>query len=235
MNAAEPQGYYAASAKPRTEYPSLSGNQNADLCIIGAGYTGLSAALHAARAGARAVVLESEMVGFGASGRNGGQIHSGHRIEQSGLEKWLGTQHARDLWNISEGAKGLVRKLAADHAPDCELKSGLLVAAHDRAALRALASEAEHLEKHYDCGSLRMLDADGVVRSVGTAVYPGGRFDADGGHLHPLKLARGLAAGATRAGARIHERTRAINIEVDKDRVRVHTPDGQVEADKVLL
>src|SRR5258706_12792141 len=118
MNAADPQGYYAASAEPRTEYPCLSGNQITDLCIIGAGYTGLSAALHAARTGARTVVLESEMVGFGASGRNGGQIHSGHRIEQSELEQWLGTQPARDLWKISEVAKGLVTKLAAVNAPD---------------------------------------------------------------------------------------------------------------------
>src|ERR1700757_1474234 len=93
-----PQGWYAESASRAPERPSLAGCRTADICIIGAGYTGLSAALHAAETGARVIVLEAERVGFGASGRNGGQIHTGLRKEQTSLERWLGAAHARDLW-----------------------------------------------------------------------------------------------------------------------------------------
>src|SRR5690348_6544821 len=102
-----PQGYYAASAPGGLQTRRLSGDVRADICVIGGGFTGLSAALHAARAGARVVLLESETVGFAASGRNGGQIHPGHRKEQAELESWLGKQHARDLWALSEEARDL--------------------------------------------------------------------------------------------------------------------------------
>src|SRR5579864_3978832 len=110
---ASPQGWYAESAAATPERTCLSGGRTADICIIGAGYAGLSAALQAAETGARAIVLEAERVGFGASGRNGGQIHTGLRKEQSELERWLGDRHARDLWNLSEEAKALVRSLVA--------------------------------------------------------------------------------------------------------------------------
>jgi gamma-glutamylputrescine oxidase len=235
MNSSGPQGYYAASIGRRKQFGALQGAVTGDVCIVGAGYTGLSAALHCVALGATVIVLESETVGYGASGRNGGQIHPGHRHGQIELEEWLGDQAAHDLWTISENAVSLVRELASSHAPDCELKDGLLVAAHDNAALRELDAEAEHLQSHYGHRNLRMLDCNEVSRAVGADIYPGGRFDPSGGHLHPLRYALGLAAAASAAGAVIYEQSRATNIAFSTRGATVSTDSGQVQADKVLI
>src|SRR5262249_17904071 len=137
MKSDAPQGYYAASVSPTVARPPLSGDLTADVCIVGGGFTGTSAALHLAGPGAEVVLVEADGVGFAAWGRNGGQIHTGQRKEQADLERWLGKVHARDLWNLSEEAKRTVRELAARHAIECDLKPGLIIAAHDARALAA--------------------------------------------------------------------------------------------------
>jgi gamma-glutamylputrescine oxidase len=134
MLSREPQGYYAASALPAPVRPALTGDLAVDVCVVGAGFTGLSAALCLAEKGARVVVVEAETAGFGASGRNGGQIHTGLNQTQAELERWLGAGHARDLWDLTEESKTLVRAHVAQHEIDCELKPGLVIAAHDARA-----------------------------------------------------------------------------------------------------
>src|SRR3984885_7999264 len=141
--------YYAASARPAPACGRLNGPRKADVCVIGGGYTGLSAALHLAQAGTKVVLLEAETIGFAALGRNGGQIHTGHRKDQAELETWLGKDHERALWELCEEAKATVRALVHDHAIDCALKDGLVIAAHDEAAARALAGDTEHLASVY--------------------------------------------------------------------------------------
>lgn len=230
-----PQGWYAASADATQLRPSLAGRRTADICVIGAGYTGLSAALHAAETGARVIVLEAERVGFGASGRNGGQIHSGLRKEQSELERWLGRTHARELWSLSEEAKALVRSLIARHAIACDLKPGLIIAAHDRRAADELAREAEHLAKVYGYRDARMLGTEETAKAIGSRMYCGGKLDMGGGHLHPLNFARGLAAAAERAGAEILEQSRVLAIEQAKSGVEVRCGGGNVFAGKAIL
>ena len=138
MSSDAPQGYYAASARPAAFGAPLRHDVHADVCVVGAGYTGLSAALHLALSGATSHLVEAETVGFAASGRNGGQIHPGHRKDQKELERWLGRQHARDLWSLSEEARHLVFKLAAE---DCDLRHGLIIAAHNKRTAQALAAE----------------------------------------------------------------------------------------------
>ena len=202
--------YYRARSGAQPLRPPLTGEARADVCIVGGGFTGLSAALHLAQAGARVVLVEAETIGFGASGRNGGQIHTGWRQSQQQLERWLGQVHARDLWALCEEAKVLVRDLAAQHAIDCALKSGLVIAAHDRAAVRDLADETKHLQARYSYTSARMMDADETARVLGTAVYPAARFDSGGGHLQPLAFARGLAQAAEGAGAALAPQGRRL-------------------------
>lgn len=229
------QDYYAANAGPVPPRPALVGLQKADICVVGAGYTGLSAALNAAEAGARVIVLEAHHVGFGASGRNGGQIHSGLRKEQTELENWLGIVHARDLWELAEEAKALVRRLIERHRIACELRRGLITAAHDGAALRRLAAETAHLSNSYGYAEARMLSAADMSAEVGTTIYPGGRIDRGGGHLQPLLYARGLARAAENAGAAICEESRVLAIEETRNAVELRSPAGSVIADKVIL
>jgi gamma-glutamylputrescine oxidase len=228
-----PQGYYAASSPAPAPRQRLSGKLRADVCVIGGGFTGLSAALHLARAGVKTVLLEAQTVGFAASGRNGGQIHSGHRKEQAELETWLGKVHARDLWNLAEESKALLCALAAELAPDANLKPNLIIAAHDRAALRGLEAEVEHLARFYNYGAC-MLGADETRRMVG-ADYIGAKLDPTGGHLHPLRYARGLARGTEAAGATVLEHSAARSIETTANGAIVHCDTGNVAADHVLL
>ncbi len=188
-----------------------------------------AAALHLGNAGARVVLLEAHDIGSAASGRNGGQIHPGHRKDQAELERWLGQQHARDLWSLSEEARQLVFTLAGG---ECELKRGLLIAAHNRRAARHLAQDAEYLSTNYGYGELRQLDRQETQAVLGTEIYQAARLDMGGGHLHPLKYARLLAESALQAGAQIHEHSPALRIV---DGTRVRTPDGTVSADHVVL
>ncbi|MBV9993367.1 MAG: FAD-binding oxidoreductase [Alphaproteobacteria bacterium] len=234
-SAIPPQGYYAASAHPAPARPRLGGDRKADICIVGAGYTGLSAALHLAAAGAKVVVLEAESVGFAASGRNGGQIHTGHRKDQAELERWLGEIHARALWDIAQDAKATVRGVIARHNIDCALKDGLVIAAHSEAAAKDLAEDTDHLSGKYGYAQARMMDAAETARALGTAIYPAARMDNGGGHLHPLDFARGLAAAAERAGAQVFEHSRVLAFDEDKAGANLRTADGLVTAEHVLL
>jgi len=230
-----PQGYYATSVNPAPGRPRLSSTARAEVCVIGAGYTGLSAALHLAQSGAKVVMVEADTVGFAASGRNGGQIHTGHRKTQKELERWLGQIHARALWDLCEEAKALVRDLVHAHNIACDLKDGLVIAAHNRRAIGPLADETEYLAKNYGYSQARMMDAAETAKRLGTTAYPAARYDMGGGHLHPLNYARGLAAAAEKAGARIFEHSRALAIDEDRAGANVRCADGMAIADHVLL
>jgi gamma-glutamylputrescine oxidase len=235
MVSPDPRGYYAASSPSPSPRPRLDGVETADVCVVGGGYTGLSAALHLAKAGASVVLLEADSVGFRASGRNGGQIHSGHRKDQKALEAWLGPRHARALWDLAQESKALVRGLVAEHAIDCALKPGLVIAAHDRAALTAMKEETNYLKRDYADGAVRMMDAAETARLLGTTAYPGAKFDSDGGHLHPLRFARGLAAAAEAAGVIIHEDTRVLAVDEDRAGTNARTANGVVRAKRIVL
>ncbi len=227
--------YYAATAHPAPERPALDGDTTADVCVVGAGYTGLSTALHLAKRGRSVVVVEANRVGWGASGRNGGQLHSGQRRDQETLEKWFGEARARALFDLAEESKRTVKGLIAEHAIDCDWRDGLIHAVHKKAWVGEAAREVEHLTARYGYPGASLLDAAELAAAIGTDVYYGGWRDGTAGHLHPLNYALGLARAAEEAGVRIHEATRATGIETTAGRVRVATPTGTVGAADAVI
>ena len=229
-----PPSWYAATATPSDPHPTLKGEHKADVCVIGAGYTGLSAALHLAQAGRRVILLDAQRVGFGASGRNGGQLGSGQRVEQDGLEKMLGPDHAATLWKMGEEAKALVKDLIAEHQIDCHLKPGVAWTASSDRDVRHLHEYADHLRNRYGYDQIETLDHTALQDVCPSPDYKGGILDMGAAHLHPLNLALGLARAARAAGVEIFERSAVHHIE-EGAKVTVQTDGGRVIADHVVL
>lgn len=229
-----PDSWYAATAHTLPSLPPLRGEVSADVCVVGGGYTGLSAALHLAERGYEVALLEEARVGWGASGRNGGQVGSGQRRDVLELEARYGRERARALWDLAEEGKALLRERVERHRIDCDWKPGNLLAVTRRRYIPELQRETEHLASHYDYPELRMLARDEVREMVASERYCGGQFDAGGAHLHPLNLALGLARAAVAAGARLYEQSRATMIRWNRHPL-VRTDEGQVRARYVLL
>ena len=231
---AYPDSWYAATSEPLPPFPPLREEVRADVCVVGGGYTGLSAALHLAEAGLDVVLLEAQRVGFGASGRNGGQLGSGQRAEQIALEARHGRDTARHLWDLGEEAKALVRSLIARHDIDCHLKPGVAHAGSTRGTVDELHHYAEHLQTHYGYDQLDVLDAEAFHALCPSPDYCGGTLDHGAGHLHPLRFALGLARAAAKAGVRIFETTEVQQIDPGSP-ATVVTDQGRVRAGHVAL
>lgn len=225
--------YYTATAPLSEAQPPLTGNLRVDVAIIGGGYTGLSAALHLAKAGKRVAVLETKRVGWGASGRNGGQIHSGQRQEPEWFEARFSRAVAEKFFNMGEDAKQLVHSLIAHYKIDCELESGLIHAAHKKRFIREFQEHVEHLNVRYG-HPVSWLNQEETAYRLGTDAYYGAIYDPTAGHLHPLKFALGLANAARSEGAEIYENTQVLDIS-DWDDPTLITENGTVCADKVLI
>ena len=229
-----PASWYAATADPLPRFAPLEGAARADICVVGAGYTGLSAALHLAQAGRDVVLLEAQRVGFGASGRNGGQMSSGQRMEQAGLERLVGRDDAAHLWRLGEDAKALVKGLVARHGIDCHLKPGVAHACFTAREMAAAHAHADDLAERYGYGEIETLGREAFAALCPSPAYHGGTLDRGAAHLHPLAYAFGLARAAAAAGVRIHEGSEAVDISHGA-RIRVTTDAGHVEADHLIL
>lgn len=230
-----PPSVYADTCTPLDRFAPLKGETRADVAVVGGGYTGLSAALHLARAGREVVLVDAQRVGFGASGRNGGQIGSGQRQEVDWLERHYGRDTARRLWDLAEEAKALVRSLA--DRSDVPIRPGVAHAARNRAEVEHAARLAAHLAEHYGYDQVQPLDRAALAAHLGSDVYAGGDVDWGAGHVQPLALALGMARHAAAAGVRIHEGTHVHRIDhgraTGKSRVLCDT--GRIVCDHVIL
>ncbi|MBF0333841.1 MAG: FAD-binding oxidoreductase [Alphaproteobacteria bacterium] len=226
-------GYYQATAHPAPRRPALRGALACDVCVIGAGYTGLLAALELAERGFRVAVVEAHRVGWGASGRNGGQIVTGYSTDMSRVRRLTGVDDARLLWRMAEEAKTIVADRIARHAIDCDLRWGYLFAAAKPRHLAGLAEMAEDWARDYGYGRATPLDRAGLAAELGGGAYFGGLKDEGGGHLHPLNYALGLARAAEAAGVTLFEDSAALS--VDADAATLRTAEGEVRANHLIL
>lgn len=228
-----PQSWYADSADLLPPLDPLRGEISADVAVIGAGFTGLSAALHLAQAGFDVAVLEAHRVGFGASGRNGGQVGSGFNWPQSKLEKRLGLDAARRLWDLAEDAKTLVYDLAHAHAPEAGIKPGVAHTDFHANDTTAAHREADHLARTYGYDQNECLGHADMAHVVRSARYTGGVIDWGAWHLHPLRYALGLARACRAAGVRVFE-TSPVHHVKDGTPNLVQTNKGRIKATWVI-
>lgn len=229
-----PNSWYAATAKQLPPFAKLEGSKTNDVCVIGGGFTGLSTALHLAERGYAVALVEAHRVGWGASGRNGGQVGSGQRLSQYELEKMVGLDDAKHLWDLAEQAKTLLQSLTKKHAIDCAYKPGVAHVEWHAKNVPALHAYTEHLEKTYGYTKIQNLDHAQTCELLGTQAYHGGSLDMGAAHIHPLNFALGLAQAAKKAGVQIYERSEVTKI-TEGDQAMIVTAHGKVTANHVVL
>ena len=223
-----------ALRRSRPRGARAKGDIRADVCIIGGGYTGLSAALHLATRGYDVVLLETHRVAFGASGRNGGQVGTGQRLDQGVLERQLGKTRARALWDTALEAVALVRGFCDEPQSGCSFHAGIIHADHRARFVRESHAYAEKLQSDYGYEHISALSRDEMRSLVGSPAYFGGTLDLGAGHTDPLRYGLHLARKAEAAGARIFETSRASRISYGTP-CTVHTDDAQVRSDYLIL
>ena len=225
--------WYRASVPAVPPRAQLQGVLDADVCIVGAGFTGLSAALELAEAGRSVIVLEAEDVGWGCSGRNGGQINPGVACDHARVVRELGEQDARRVWQLGLDGVDLLRDRVERYGIDCDLKWGILLVANKARQVPELRAWQQELgELGYD--RLEFHDR-AALQGLLNADYQAGVMDLGGGDLHPLKYVQGLARAAEQAGVRIFERSAVRSYREQRGQVQVCTAGGQVRAGHLLL
>jgi len=225
--------YYAATAQRGAAHAALQGDTACDVTVVGGGLAGLSAALDLRRQGLDVVLLEARELGFGASGRNGGQAIHGLACEQDVIEEQLGLDEARRVWNLSIEALDQLKQRIAEHAIACDWQDGFLGLATSPRKGRALSAWADRMDSVYGYPLQRIAPKD-LPRWIASPRFHSGVFDARSGHLHPLKYTLGLARAAVAAGVRIHEGTPVRALRQGQPAELV-TPHGTVRARQVLL
>ena len=226
--------YYAATANRQLSYPTLAGEELADVCIVGGGFSGLNTAIELARKGFSVVLLEAHLVGWGASGRNGGQLIRGvgHGVEQ--FEPVIGADGVRQLKLMGLEAVELVRRRVEEFAIDCDLTWGYCDLANKPTHLDGFAEDKAELESLGYRHELRLLQPQQMHQVVGSDRYCGGMIDMGSGHLHPLNLALGEAAAAASLSVRLFEHSPVSRIDYGPE-VKVHTARGSVRAKTLVL
>jgi glycine/D-amino acid oxidase-like deaminating enzyme len=225
---------WAATANPAPIYPALTTTEEAEVVVIGGGYTGLSAALHLAEAGISVALLEAEQPGWGASGRNGGQVNPGLKAPPDTTVAHYGEITGGRMVRSSGAAAQLVFDLIRRHAIRCNAQQvGWVRAAHTLPARDDLHEVARQWQRRG--ADVDPLTPQEIAELIGTETYRGGLIDRRGGNLHPLNYALGLAEAARRAGARIYGRSRAIALEREGAAYIIRTETGAVSAHRLLL
>lgn len=225
--------WYAHSANDKRVRESLKGEHTADVCVIGAGFTGISAALQLAENGFKVIVVEGERIGFGASGRNGGQIVNGYSRDLEVIARRYGPDKAAKLGAMSLEGGNIIRERVAKYGIQCDLVDGGFFAAFTDKQVREMAHVKANWEKHGHTG-LEMVSKAEVGKYVKANRYVGGMIDRFGGHIHPLNLVLGEAAAFESLGGQVFEKSRVTGLDMGANPV-VRTAEGSVKAKYVLV
>ena len=227
--------FYEAMLPERPAYSALEGDVRCDVCVVGGGFTGVSAAIHLAEMGASVVLIEAERVGDGASMRNGGQMGTGQRADVLEQEAVHGPERARELFTLAEEAKAHLHEFTAARDIDMGYVPGQMSVVHKRRLVEGYCRYADVLRTRYGYPHITFMDRDETVERLGSTRYHAGVRDMGTGHIDPARLLVGTARAARSAGAKLYERTRAARIEPEGSGVRVDTERGTIRADRVLV
>ena len=229
-----PESWYSATAEPLSAFPNLKGSKKYDICIVGAGYTGLSSALHLSNLGYSVAVLDAHRVGFGASGRNGGQLGAGQRVYQDELVNKVGENNADKMWHLANDAVSTVKDIIKTNKIDCHIKPGIATLGFNSNEVKELHNYAEYLEKRYSYKGLELLSHADCNTLCCSEKYTGGILDMNAAHLHPLRFIFGLAKAAILAGTDIFEQSEVVKLIPGKVN-RTITKVGEIQSDFVVL
>jgi gamma-glutamylputrescine oxidase len=229
--------YYLASSPAglELERPGLEGEIETDIAVVGGGLAGCSAALHLAKSGFKVALLEANAVGYGASGRSGGQTIFGLAAGQKSLVSQVGREDAKRLFEMSVEALDLNQSLIREYGIECDYRPNHVQVATKPRHVAELSEWFEELREEYRYESVSLLDRNELQAHVKSERYLGGLLDTRSGHLHPLKFTRGVARAAESAGAVIFERTRALRYQEEGVGAIVHTPEGRVRCRHLVL
>lgn len=226
--------YYAASAHPAPLRPELVGDHDTDICVVGAGYSGLSTALHLTEKGYKVTVLEGARIGWGASGRNGGQIVNGLNASLQKIRRTYGKDTADFVATVVQEGGQIIRRFVKDYDIQCDLKDNNIFVAHTNAHMREL-TETMDLWASYGIRNQEVLSKAELKQHVHSDAYVGGVIDHSGGHMHPLNLALGEAAAIEKNGGTIHEMSPVIAADTNAARPVVRTAKGSVTCNTLVL
>ncbi|WP_330629602.1 FAD-binding oxidoreductase [Thioclava sp. FTW29] len=226
--------YYAASANPSPRRPQLTGDQDIDICIVGAGYSGLSAGLFLAEKGHRVAIVEGAQVGWGASGRNGGQIVNGLNASLQTIERRYGRDTASFVAGLVQEGQEIIRDRIATYDIRCDLKNGNIFAGYTAAHMREL-EERKALWESYGHHNQEILSKAQLREKIGSDVFSGGMIDHTGGHMHPLNLALGEAAAFEQNGGVIYEHSPVTSVDTEAARPVVRTAKGSLTCKTLIL
>ncbi|MEO8062935.1 MAG: FAD-binding oxidoreductase [Pseudomonadota bacterium] len=235
---ADAQNFYYALTPAPAPHAALMGEQTFDVCVVGGGISGISAALHLAERGMRVALLEAKHIGYGGSGRSGGQLIMGYACEQSTLEKAVGAADARRMWDVSiEGLK-LQRDLIATHSIDCDYVPGHMILGMKRRHDDTLREEVDNLRSVYDYHSVRFVVREELRTLIASGRYTSALHDSNGGHLHPYRYTLGLARAAANAGVKIFENSWVTRLDVAQNASAdnlVHSATGTIRARQLVI
>ena len=228
------QSYYAASRNSAALRPILQGAVSCDVAVIGGGFTGLSTALALAEKGYKVALVESRLIGWGASGRNGGQALNGLGAGREKTESIAGMNTAKIAWDITVEAVNLIKQRIKKYSIECDWRDGHVFAAVKASHLPEMIKDAEILAKDYGYDQQSIIKAADMKAHINSERYCGGIFDAGCGHFHPLNYVLGLAKAAENLGVVIYEKTKAIRLTTNNKPV-VYTEHGELRCNYIVL